>query len=116
MTFVFALRVWRLLWQEKRAKAQEAQGATVEALAHGGADIERGLSGRRTPLWLAAAHGHTAAVAALAKRGANLRCCAEGCGLSPLLVACQRGRAEVVSLLLELGVSTHRRFHASTPV
>ena len=53
-----------------------------------------------------------AAVAALAKRGANLRCCAEGCGLSPLLVACQRGRAEVVSLLLELGVSNDRRFHA----
>jgi hypothetical protein len=100
------------------AAAQQAQQATVEALIEGGGDPELGLAGRRTALWLAAAHGHVGAVRALllaGKKGAkkkggdggskvaavNRRVCADGCGLSPLLIACQRGHAAVVAAMLD---------------
>jgi hypothetical protein len=46
----------------------------------------------RTALWLAAAHGRAAAVAALADGGADLEAAdLSGGQLTPLLIACQRG-------------------------
>ena len=94
------------LAEDKREKATAAQEATVVALLAGGANPELGIGGRRSALWLAAAHGHVGAVTALTSHEAapvNRRVCADGCGLSPIVVACQRGHVAVVEALLDLG-------------
>lgn len=111
------------------AALEEQEASTVVALVQGGADPEHGgLPGRKSPLWLAAAHGHNGVVRALLTchrcrdptsvgqdtgdgnggKGpevpVNRRICADGCGLSPLLVACQRGHVAVVETLLDVDI------------
>ncbi len=65
------------------------------------------LADGQTPLFVAAAHGHEAAVAALLHGGAPVDAALTGDGTTPLYAAAQLRHARVVELLAAAGADPH---------
>lgn len=61
-----------------------------------------------TPLLLAAANGHKDTIKALMDRGASARC-RNTLGEMPIHVACSKGHASVVKMMLEMGIDIEER-------
>ncbi|KAL8844430.1 MAG: hypothetical protein Q9176_001340 [Flavoplaca citrina] len=84
------------------------KGSDIEAKTFTKNSTNFVFDNQATPLFLAAIQGHKGTIKALMDRGANARC-RNMIGEMPIHVACWRGHASVVKMMLEMGIDIEEK-------
>uniref|UniRef100_A0A0G4GJB0 MYND-type domain-containing protein n=1 Tax=Chromera velia CCMP2878 TaxID=1169474 RepID=A0A0G4GJB0_9ALVE len=96
--------------------AEAGDEAKVKALLAGGTPINWADEGGRTPLWVAAWHGHHNVVERLLRAGADKNKASNN-GVTPLFIAAEKGHKDVVCTLLTEGADTDKAdINQATPL